>query len=156
MITINKKNGGFVLLFSVMLSSIIFAVSLGVANIALKEIKFGTSTIDTNNAFLAADMGAECALFNDRSDANSFVQNGGTGKVQCLNPSGIALSGTFPVWSFIMSGLGYEERGCAKITLDKTNSLIKLVSKGYNVGGEIPGLCAPGPNSVERVLELNY
>ena len=150
------SRSGFVLLFSVMLSSIILAISLGVANIAFKEIKFGTSTIDTNEAFLAADMGTECALFNDRSDANSFVENGGTNEIQCLGDS-ISLGGNFPFWNFVMSGLGSKRKGCAIVTLDKTNlSQIVLVSKGYNIGGGISGACTPGPDSVERALQLKY
>lgn len=151
-----KKNKGFVLLFSVMLSSIILAVALGVANIAYKEIRFSTSTKDTNNAFLAADTGTECALFNDRSDGNSFVQTGGTGVVQCLGGY-ISLSGSFPVLSFIMSGLGTNGQGCAIVTVDKTNlSAITLISKGYNIGGGVSGSCNPGSDSIERVLELSY
>jgi len=62
-----KKNKGFVILFVVTLSSILLAIALGAANIALKEIKFGTSAKDTNNAFFAADTGAELALFNDKT-----------------------------------------------------------------------------------------
>ena len=45
-----KKNRGFVILFAVTLSSILLAIALGVANIALKEIRFGTSAKDTNEA----------------------------------------------------------------------------------------------------------
>ena len=41
-------------------------------NISLKEIKFGTSARDTNDAFFAADTGAECALFNDKSTQTNF------------------------------------------------------------------------------------
>src|SRR3990167_808385 len=137
-----KKNKGFVILFAVTLSSIIFTISLGVANIALKEIKFGTSAKDTNDAFFAADTGAECALFNDKSSSNSFVESGGTGSVECLGDT-FPLNGSFPSWNFVLSGLGPEEKGCAKVTVSKDNItkaplvLTNLISKGYNIGGDV-------------------
>jgi len=49
---------GFVVLFAVMLSSIILAITIGIANISIREIKFSTGAKDTNNAFFAADAGA--------------------------------------------------------------------------------------------------
>ena len=61
-----KNNRGFVILFAVTLASILLTISLGVSNIALREIKFSTSAKDTNDAFFAADTGTECALFNDK------------------------------------------------------------------------------------------
>ena len=37
-----KKNNGFALLYAVMLSSILLAITIGVLNIALKEINFSS------------------------------------------------------------------------------------------------------------------
>ncbi len=149
-----KKNKGFVILFAVMISSIILAITLAVANIALKEIKFGTSAKDTNDAFFAADAGAECVLFNDKSSSNSFKQEGGSGTVECFGGTFI-LNGAYPLWSFVLSGLGSEVKSCAKVTVDKS-ALTTIVSKGYNDGGNIVGSCIQGPNSVERQLEISY
>jgi hypothetical protein len=150
-----KNNKGFTILFAVVLSSIILAISLGVANIAFKEIRFGTSAKEANNAFFAADTGAECALFNDKSSSNSFVQSGGTGNVQCLGTT-VALSGSYPLWNFILSGLGSAGQSCVKITVDKTVLPTIIISKGYNDGGSVSGACTQGPNSVERELQLSY
>ncbi|MEK7190380.1 MAG: hypothetical protein AAB661_01290 [Patescibacteria group bacterium] len=150
-----KKNRGFVILFAVTLSGILLSIALGVANIAQKEIRFGTSAQDTNNAFFAADTGAECALFNDKSASNSFVQTGGTGTVSCFGGS-IPLSGNYPFWSFVVSGLGNGGQGCAEVTVDKSVlPTTTVISKGYNNGGGT-GSCVQGTNSVERELELNY
>ena len=52
-----KKNKGFVLIFAVTLAAILLSIALGISQIALKEIKFGTSAKDTNDAFFAADTG---------------------------------------------------------------------------------------------------
>jgi len=148
-----KKEEGFVILFAVMVSSIILAITLGVADIAFKEIKFSTSVKDTNEAFFAADVGAECALFNDRSTSNSFLETGGSGVVQCLGFT-IGLNGSFPVWNFVVPGLGSGGQGCARVTVDKSiDPNTHVISKGYNNGG-FP--CIQGQNTVERQLELNY
>ena len=151
-----KKNRGFVILFAVTLSAILLSIALGVANIAFREIKFGTSAKDTNEAFFAADTGAECAFVNDKSTGNSFVSSGGTGNIQCLGNT-IALAGSYPVWSFIVSGLGNTGTSCAKVTVDKTTALTAITSKGYNNrGGAGTGTCTPGPNTVERELIITY
>ena len=156
-IEVSRADGsaGFVILFAVTLSGILLSIALGVANIAQKEIRFGTSAKDTNDAFFAADTGAECALFNDKSTSNSFAQTGGTGTVSCFGGS-ISLSGSYPSWSFVVSGLGNGGQGCAKVTVDKSIlPTTTIISKGYNNGGGT-GSCVQGTNSVERELELNY
>src|SRR3989338_10209048 len=86
---------GFVILFAVMISSIILAIALGVANIALKEIKFSASVKDTNEAFFAADTGLECVLFNDKADGDSFVEEESSGTITCGGEV-ITLGGSFP------------------------------------------------------------
>ncbi|MFA6258371.1 MAG: delta-60 repeat domain-containing protein, partial [Candidatus Paceibacterota bacterium] len=148
-----KNNKGFVLLFTTILSSIVLAISIGVASIALKEINFSTSTKDTNEAFFSSDTGVECALYNDKS-TNSVFQEGGPGMIECLGES-IPLSGDFPVWSFVISGLGGDEDGCAKVVVDKSAlPTVKVTSKGYNVGDTA---CeSSNPYRVERELEVTF
>jgi len=149
-----KKNRGFVILYAVMISSMLLAISLGVANISLKEINFSTSAKDTNDAFFATDTGAECALLNDKSTGSVFVDpNSPT--ITCNNSSIIANESPALFWSFIISGLGSGGQGCAKVTVDKRNlPITQLVSKGYNDGGST--CTTQTSNSVERQLELNY
>ena len=148
-----KKNKGFVLLFVIVISSIILAITLSIMNISLKEIKFGTSARDTNDAFFAADTGSECALFNDKSTSNSFVQNGGTGTISCLGNT-ISLNGAYPSWNFILSGLGSSGKSCAKVTVDKTVSPVSVISKGYNIGDA--SCLSSSTNRVERELQMTF
>jgi len=145
---------GFVILFVVVISSIILAVTLSIANIALKEIKFSTSAKDTNEAFFAADTGAECALFNNKSTSNSFVQTGGSGIVTCLGGT-FTLNGAYPSWNFVLSGLGNGEQGCAKVTVNKSAAPTTVVtSKGYNIGDV--SCLSSSSNRVERELQLTF
>ncbi|KKP85726.1 hypothetical protein A3B84_00400 [Candidatus Nomurabacteria bacterium RIFCSPHIGHO2_02_FULL_35_13] len=152
----NKKNEkGFVILYAVMISSMLLAISLGVANISLKEINFGTSAIDTNNAFFAADTGAECALFNDKSTESVFVESSSP-TITCNGNSITANESPALYWSFIISGLGNSGNACAVVTVDKTDPAITtIISKGYNVGGDT-SCVSTDSNRVERQLELNY
>ena len=152
-----NKNKGFVLLYATVISSIILAITLGVSDISLKEIKFSTSAKDTNNALFAADTGAECALYYDRSDINRFTSPDPSGSITCagvtLNP---IFSGDANVWSynFTITNLGSGGQDCAKITINKdiTPSTL-VVSKGYNNGGSS---CVSSSNTVERELDLTY
>ena len=147
-----QKNRGFVILFAVTISAILLAITLGVATVAFKEVQFGTSAKDTNNAFFAADTGIECALMNDKSAGTSFV-SGGT-SVQCLGGS-IPITGASPIWNFVVSGLGGSRQSCANITVDKTDSsTTTITSKGYNIGN---ATCSPfNANRVERELKTTY
>jgi hypothetical protein len=146
------KNSGFVILFAVTLSAILLSVALGVANIAVKEIKFGTSTKDTNDAFFAADTGAECALFNDKTTSTIFVPS--PSAMPCLGRVVAVSENPASVWSFSLFGLGPEGKGCANVTVDKTTTPTKITSLGYNNSGALG--CSPGLNTVERQVELNY
>lgn len=61
--TIQKK--GFVLAFSLLISSIVLVLAFGIFNILLKQIILTGSAKDSQIAFYAADAGAECALYWD-------------------------------------------------------------------------------------------
>ncbi len=151
-----KKNKGFVLLFSILISSMILMIALGMVNIAYKEIRFGTSVKESNEAFFAADTGAECVLYNDKNTSTSFIV-GGSGLATCLsNVSGnIVVNGIHPNFDFVLSGLGSASQGCAKVTVTK-GALTAVTSLGYNNGGSEFGFCSPTNTSLERRLDLTY
>lgn len=158
----DKIKKGFILLFAVMLSSIILAVSLGVANIATKESKFATSAKNTNEAFFAADVGAECALYNDKTTINKFpVPGAATAISSCVGqtptPTLSNSTATTATYTFIISSLGPSGQGCANITVAKnttTSPSVIITSRGYNLGGS---LCnSTSTNLVERQLEVKY
>jgi hypothetical protein len=152
-----KNNKGFVILYAVMISSMLLAISLGVVNISLKEIGFGTSAVDTNNAFFAADTGAECALSNDRMDPtrNRFSGTAGYEDMPCAGSFITINEDSTTSWSFFVLGIGNSGEGCAKVTVDKTNpEITSIVSKGYNIGDS--SCNSLNLNRVERQIELNY
>lgn len=153
----SRRQDGFVILFAITLTSIILAISLGVANITLKEANFTTSGRATNDAFFAADTGADCALLNDKSTSTSFI-DGGSGTINCLN-STVNLVGGFPSWDFVLTGLGASGTSCAKVNVTKDNSLYPIISteitsKGYNLGDSACN--SSSLNRVERELKVTY
>lgn len=153
-----SSSAGFVILFALTLSSILLAIALGIANIAFQEINFGTGAKDANNAFFAADTGAECALFNDKSGGHSFVDPLvdplSTGSVQCLGDT-IGLDGSYPSWSFVVPRLGSAGQSCAIIIINKISlpNSTTIISKGYSGDSTCT---STNPNRTERELELNY
>ena len=157
-----KENRGFALLYAILISSMLLAIGLGVANVSFKEAKFSTSAKDTNDAFFAADTGAECALFYDRVNPTSNAFDitpinpiTCAGNTITVTPSGSPA--TF--WIFTVPLLGNASKGCAKVTVDKTTAVTEVISKGYNVGsGGTPpnATCTQSANSVEREIDLTY
>jgi len=154
-----RNKNGFALLYSVVVSSIILAIALGVSNIAYKEIVFGTSAKDANDAFYAADTAAECTLYYDNSNLDTNFFGGGSNPPQFYCGGNLINISPQLVTTFVVSRLGdpLNPTGCAIVTVDKSNPLItKTTSVGYNNGGGILNSCTPNTTSVQRVLELNY
>ncbi len=155
---------GFVILFSVMLSSIVLAIALGISNTAVREINFGTSAREAGDAFFAADTGAECALANDKSGSVSFTVSGSSGTVFCLGgtiATAHSSAGNLHIWDFAISGLGGGNDSCARVRMtkdftDPSAPITIMSSKGYNNGGTVAGACTQSATSLERELELRY
>jgi hypothetical protein len=140
------SRSGFVILFAVTLSAILLAIALGVANIALKEVKFGTSAKDTGDAFFAADTASEYAFFNDKPPASLCTP---------------APGGTCST-SFVISGLGSNAQSCAIVSVTKDNTDVSkpadiktsIVAKGYNMGDVT--CTSSNRDRIEREIRTNY
>jgi hypothetical protein len=158
-----KENKGFVLLFAMMISAIILAVALGGMNIAENEVAFSISGKDTNDAFFAADTGAECAMYFDRPTVNEAfgtlaTPQTATSLVCAGNTVTIAAGPPTEKWTFNLNDIGNGGGSCAMITVDKTNSLnttpptIEISSIGVNESncGSLSG------NYFERELDVTY
>ncbi len=157
-----KSNGGFVVLFSVVLSSIILAIALGMTNIAIREIGFETSAKNTNDAFFAADTAIECALYYDLSkDGSSFGKPSTTFNTTCAGTavdlnSGSSVDSPSP-WSFILFPLGTSKKACAIVTVDKvlvpgSTESTTILAKGYDSGGDNQNCTSTNLNRVEREI----
>lgn len=72
------KNRGFTILFAVLVSSLVLALGIGIANITLKEIILSGTGRDSQFAFYAADTGTECALYWDFKGTDVFATSSGS------------------------------------------------------------------------------
>ena len=169
------KNGGFLLLFAVLLASVILAVALSISDTALKEISLSSSAKESNYAFLAADTGAECALYFDRSGSAVFdttqVQNYQS-YLSTLSPApqcagysnGLPITASSPSakvfdFDFYVPFLGPDNKSCSLVTVKKdestTPTTTTIRSLGYNTGD---AMCSNASLSgrVERAIEVTY
>ena len=159
----NKK--GFVLLFTMVLSSIILAIAMGITSVALREVKLSISGKDSDDAFYAADTGVECALFYDKDIfVGDAFPSQTFGQMTCGN-SPIYPIGNTDGWIFSVFGVGSSGNSCALVTVAKypvddgtgSGPYTRIVSKGYNVRDNSVDDCSgSSSNSVERQLEVTY
>lgn len=176
---IKNLNSGVALLFSILITSVLFAIALGTIEISLREGNFNTSTRKSNEALFAADTAAECALFYDKNQdpsMQSFPITGGsnTTTIECIQGSTSEIKNTdsgkdgdnhlFNNFEFYISNIN-GNNACAKVFVEKretdeidsnSNVLIstKIVSKGYDVGKD--ECSPPDQNVVERELQFIY
>ena len=131
-----KKNKAFVLLFAVTLSAILLSIALGVSNITFRELKFSTNARDSNNAFFAADTGAECAEYYDKAGQDKFLYPSSSDPItigDCAgesitatpNESGNFYCGSFDTscwaWDFVIHNSSSQASGdfCATVEIAK-------------------------------------
>lgn len=163
----NDRNKGIALLFSVILSSVLFTVAMGIIKISLEEIKFNPLAQDTNDAFYAADVGAECALFNDVPNGPFQEDNGGISiPLNCFSIQNNNLTPSYEgdnTWTFTIIELGKSNEACAVVTFRRiydTNPPIPelsqtlITSKGYPFGDLSCGSNAN--NRAERAIMISY
>lgn len=62
----NKSNqGGFTILYSLLVISLLISISLGIFDISLRDFSLSQSAAESQVALFAADAGMECALYYD-------------------------------------------------------------------------------------------
>lgn len=143
-------------LFTVLISSIVLLISLGIANISVNEIALSSAGKEAQYAFFAADTGGECALYWDK--LGIFPDPSVVSLVtpppapwQCAGNSIKGLTANPPYnFSFDLNGLY-----CVQISVGKSVSVAgdtQIVSKGYNVPC---GQISVG-KAVERAVKLSY
>ncbi len=166
-----KKQRGFIILFAVTLASLLLSIALGIASVSYREVTFSTSAREANDAFLAADSGAECILSHDKQ-SSALPATGVSGPtapnlISCgpgsvvgnvVFTTDVSTNTNTATYNFTIPNLGPSQNGCASVKLIKTNvaglETFTMTSKGYN------GVCVPAGtqaslHSVEREITLS-
>jgi hypothetical protein len=123
--SMEKKSQGFVLLFSVVVSAIIFFIGAGMYSIAFKELAVSQLTQDSQKSIFAADSGMECGYL-----VRNAVFNGVT-TVECLGQTTQVIP-SFAGQRFFT--LGFDNDSCVRVTIDQdtTNARYMIYGQGYN------------------------
>lgn len=144
-----EANRGYILLLTLLVISILLAISFGIYVIGLKEITLSSFLRDSEKALVAADHGAECALYWDRS----YPQNGmpytifATSTEYMYPPSinnascaGTTLYGS-PGWNVTITAatgttafsLNFADGSCVDVTVVKVgDQTTSIIGDGYN------------------------
>ena len=149
---LNQK--GITLLVGIIVASLLFLVSMAIANITLKQIIFSSVGRESQFAFYAADSGIECALFWDLKNpagGSAFVAPG-PHTINCNNQTFNivpTLVGSDYVSTFTVTFS--PEPYCVTVEVTKeSDEDTHIDSRGYNT-------CDPNsPRRVERGVEVDY
>ncbi len=151
----NDDNRGFAMLFTVLITSIILSIGLGISNLAFKQTILSSLAKDSQMAFYQADAAAECGMYYDITVGlfpRGLTVAGAPSAIACGSRT-LALESSLSATNYFV----YKENAvsdgqpCLSIVFDKvtsgTQSLIQ--ARGYN-------LCASTPRQVERALQVSY
>ena len=149
-----KKNvpqtKGFVILFTVLIASIILAITLGIASISYREVLLSGTAKDAQYSFFSADTGAECALYWDIQQA-AFSQ---TLVVPSCHGNPVDMLTSSSPFQFRFDT---TTNGCALVTIDKSDpATTKIESLGYNVSCSDLVANPTGVRIVERAIRVTY
>ncbi len=165
---------GYILLMSVLVASIILAISFGIYALSIKDLILSSYLKDSAVAFGAADKGIECALYWDRgtpangrtytifttSTAYVFQPTGGGIRPPICDATQLDTS---PTWSATNPSankglttftLTFPDNACAEVSVFKDgDSTTTVVSNGYNLCGPSN---ATNPRRTQRTIEASY
>jgi Tfp pilus assembly protein PilX len=145
----NKKNKGFTVLFAVIVSALVLAIGISIANITLKQIRISSLGRESQIAFYGADSGAECVMYYDLVGdifATSSNSNPTDTTINCFGETVEVLFEPSDAFSdratstIVINNSGAEANLCATVEIGKydtngdtyTDKTI-ILSRGYNV-----------------------
>jgi competence protein ComGC len=160
-----KKNGGFTLLYSTLVISIILAIALAIADISMQQFLLASAGKESQVAFYNADTGVECALYHDLKmgifPASQTELNNFNTTINCANMTGTIASKTFSSPTSTVVYIFKDSNTCGGNTLlievnkspigvNTETFFTHIRSRGYN------SCDTSNPRRVERGLEVRY
>lgn len=163
-----KKEKGYILLLTVLIVSIILAISFGIFALSIKEVILASFLRDSQRAFSAADRAVECTLYWDVSYpkngmpytifATSTVYDGTPPILSTAECDGQQLSDTV-VTGWTVSGLTatqgitdfslpFSDGSFAEVNVTKTDALTTIRVNGYNSQD------MSNPRQTQRTIEV--
>jgi hypothetical protein len=153
---LNKQQDGFVLLFTIVVTAIIFFIGAGIYSLSFKELMVSSLSKESQKSIFAADSGVECALWANINNVPPFES------FPCMG---------YSTRSFGQDGLSFyaqfDNKLCARVLVQQVTTLdpsdldaagttsTKVISQGYNKCNDF----YPVPNYAglaERVYKVSY
>ncbi len=145
-----SHESGFVLLFSLVVSAIIFLVGAGIFSLSFKELITSTIAQESQKSIFAADSGVECAL---SADTNDNVFDGDPHQFSCF---GNNISTSFDSAGVYVFNIAFDNSSCSVVHVDTNDDeKVTIIAQGYNkCTGDQPVLTYPG--IAERVYRVTF
>ncbi|MFZ4500458.1 MAG: hypothetical protein ACOYMZ_03085 [Minisyncoccia bacterium] len=149
-----RRNGGFAMLFTILVISIIMSLAIGIANVTFKQGLLSSIAKDSLIAFYAADAGVECGLYYDFTVGifpEGLVAESAPETLACgANTLSKVSDMSYTNYIVYRENITDASKPCRNLVFDKTDETISLIqSRGYSV-------CNNTPRQVERALEVRY
>jgi len=155
----NKKieEGGYAILFTVVVVGIISMITMGLAESAYKQAILSSVARDSTTAFYQADIGSECALYADKKE---FYLNPTGTPLKCAGKDLIYVNtnlstdgiGEYKINPTVIDSTSSSK--CFRVTITKTDDGASLhtdvVTKGYN------NCKTNNLRTVERSIKVTY
>ena len=151
-----KLHGGFAMLFTVLIVTLILSIALGISNVTLKQTILSSLARDSQIAFYQADTAVECGMYYDTN--LSFPE--GTGPSNIGGPF-FCGNDRFEI-NVSQSDVNYlvfnqvpasQSDRCSTIIFDKKT---KLATNEAIVQGLGYNTCATTTRQVQRALQVTY
>ena len=167
-----KKQGGYAILFTVIVISAISAIAAGLSSSAYKQLILSSLARDSQLAFYQSDMATDCALYADwvvstkvetadlfkasgtwtcgNHILNIVPKEGDTNGSYDLTPKTPSSTDTKACFRISVTKVPRVENGVP--VMDGTDQVIDttILAKGYNICN------INNPRTVEREIEINY
>ncbi len=157
---VSRGSAGFIILYTVLISTVILTVIIGIVGISYKELLLAGSARESHVSFFSADTGIECGMYLDRKQS-AFLLPTPTGdcagqpiEIETIAP---------PLYTFKVNT---DANSCSKVRVNKdfdptpddgiVDSYTQVTAWGYNASCDALALGASGIRLVERKIEATY
>lgn len=153
----SKLNKGFTILLSVLVTSIVLSVGLGILGVMTKELKLSGVGRESQIAFSAADAGIECFFYweikhPNLADSAFDISANNINSVVCGGNNGVSNTNFVSdtgINSFYLTLGSDPDKKCAKVKVTKSGLVTTVESRGYNTTCD-----SASPFKVERAIQL--
>ena len=148
------KEGGYAILFTVVIVGIISSITIGLSNAAYKQMILSSVARDSSTAFYESDIASECALYTDNLNnmtaLSTDIPECSSSSLSMPPPTIIGNTTTYNINPLVPSGTDKCFRVIVTKTEDATAVSTKIKSMGYNICDVV------NIRTVERAVEVSY